>query len=80
MVKLLKFHNDLPYVMVFMIYKFQKKIFLELLKILEYFVVERKNGNNLTIIFNEKVGRTYTMARFISINDDSSISSKLKHF
>ena len=44
--KLLKFHTDSPHVMMFMINKFHKNLFLEWPKIFEYLVVKRKNCNN----------------------------------
>ena len=44
-VKLLKFHTDSPFVMMFMIYKFHKIYFFELLKIFEYLVVQHKKYN-----------------------------------
>ena len=43
---MLKFHTDSPHVMMNMIYKFHKIYFLELPKIFEYLVVERKDCNN----------------------------------
>ena len=45
-VKMLKFHTDSPQVVMFLIYKFHKNLFLEWPKIFEYLVVKRKNCNN----------------------------------
>ena len=39
----------------FMIYKFHKYLFFWFPKIFEYVVIERKNYNILTILFNAKV-------------------------
>ena len=61
-----------PQVMMFMIYKFHKNLFLEWPKIFEYLVVKRKRiAKILTILFKEKMVIKYTMARFTSINHPS---------
>ena len=49
--KLLKFHSYSFHTMLFLIYKFHKNLFVELPKILEYLVVERRNCNNFDYSF-----------------------------